>query len=359
MMLNKKKMLIINHEQFGYHTDTFKYCQHLKGEYEIIYIGFDVKREKINLDGILNIYVSFDGNLIKRHFSFLKTCLTYIKKEKIELILLKHFYFCFILKILIPNNKIILDIRSSAIRRSSVLRFLMNRLILFDSLFFDQISIISDSLRKKLGILSKKCFILPVGADVLSLKNKDFRGLMRLLYVGTLSMRNIEQTIEGVYLFIKKQPADFCVQYDIIGNGTDKEIKIIHDYINNYKLGNIVKFHGPIKYPDIRPYFDVCNIGISYIPVKGYYNSQPPTKTFEYILSGMLCIATTTLENIKIITNQNGVLCKNNPQSFAQALEKVYANKNLWNSEVIRKSRYEYVWDLVINNNLRPYLRSI
>ena len=358
MTQNKKTMLIINHEQFGYHTDTFQYCQYLKGEYEIIYIGFDVKREKINLDGISNIYVSADGNY-KRHFTFLKTCLTYIRQEKIDLILVKHFYFCSLLKIFSPNSKFILDIRSSAIRRSPIQRFFMNFMILFDSLFFDRISIISESLRKKLGIPVKKCFILPVGADILSLKSKDFKKQMRLLYVGTLSMRNIEQTIEGVYLFKKNKPADFSIQYDIIGNGSDNDKLTIQDYIRKYKLEDVVKFHGPIKYPDIQPFFDVCNVGISYIPVTGYFNFQPPTKTFEYILSGMLCVATATVENIKIITDQNGVLCNNNPQSFAQALENVSANRNLWNSEVIRESRLEYVWDLIINNNLKPHLGSI
>lgn len=356
---NKKRLLIINHEQFGYHTDTFQYCQYLRGEYEIIYLGFNVKREKIVLEGITNIYVMLDGNLIKRHFTFLKTCITLIKQEKIDLILLKHFYFCSILRVMFPTNKFILDIRSSAIRTSPALRLFMNLLILFDSLFFDRVSIISESLRKKLGISEKKCFILPVGADIISKKNKNFQDSMKLLYVGTLSWRNIEQTIEGVYLFKKNKPTDFQIHYDIIGTGSDKEIKIIEDYINKYKLEGIVSYHGPIKYPDLQPFFDVCNVGVSYIPVTGYFNFQPPTKTFEYILSGMLCVATTTIENIKIITDQNGVLCNNDPQSFAQALNNVFENRNLWNSEIIRKSRLEYAWNLIINKSLRPQLELV
>jgi len=40
-----------------------------------------------------------------------------------------------------------------------------------------------------------------------------------------------------------------------------------------------------------------------------YYDCQPATKTFEYILSGMVCIATSTYENKKLINNINGVLC--------------------------------------------------
>jgi hypothetical protein len=47
----KKKLLIINKIQFGYHTDTFKYCQYLKDEFDITYICFDAKEIKIN-DGL-------------------------------------------------------------------------------------------------------------------------------------------------------------------------------------------------------------------------------------------------------------------------------------------------------------------
>lgn len=347
---NKKRLLIINHEQFGYHTDTFQYCQYLKDEFEIIYIGFDVQKEKITLEGISNIYVSFKGNIIKRHFTFIKTCLDYIQKERLDLILLKHFYFCSLLKLFYPNNNFILDIRSSAIRKNLILRLIMNLLILLDSLPFGRISIISDSLRKKLKIPYRKCFILPVGADILSMKNKNFRESMKLLYVGTLSLRKIEQTIEGVYLFRKNKSADLHIHYDIIGNGSDKEKKIINEYIKKYMLDDIVFYHGPIKYSDIRPFFDECNIGVSYVPVTGYFNFQPPTKTFEYILSGMLCIATTTAENIKIINDENGVLCNNDPNSFAQALENAFTKRNSWNSEIIRESRREYVWNRIISN---------
>lgn len=38
-----------------------------------------------------------------------------------------------------------------------------------------------------------------------------------------------------------------------------------------------------------------------------YYDSQPPTKTFEYALSGLYVLATKTRENEKVITNDNGV----------------------------------------------------
>jgi hypothetical protein len=356
---HKKRLVIINQEQFGYHTDTFQYCKYLRDDYEVIYIGFDVEREKIELDNVTNVYVPLDDRLIKRHFTFLKTCLLFVKQEKIDLILLKHFYFCSILKIFSPNKKYILDIRSSAIRNSRILRKVMNLLLLFDSLFFSQISIISESLMKKLRIPSWKCFVLPVGADILSMKRKDFHGTMRLLYVGTLSLRNIEQTIEGLYLFTKDKPTDFCIQYDIIGNGSDKEKKMILDNIKEYGLDEIVHFHGPIKYSDIQPFFDTSNIGVSYIPVTGYFNFQPPTKTFEYILSGLVCIATATVENIKIITDQNGVLCNDDPHSFADALESVYRNRNFWNSKNIQSSRLEYTWESIINNGLRPHLRSI
>lgn len=44
-----------------------------------------------------------------------------------------------------------------------------------------------------------------------------------------------------------------------------------------------------------------------YVPITDYYEYQPPTKTFEYVLSGLLCLATATSSNKEVITEEKVV----------------------------------------------------
>ena len=74
------------------------------------------------------------------------------------------------------------------------------------------------------------------------------------------------------------------------------------------KLENVCTTHGRIDYYKLKPFFDKCNVGVSYIPIRDYYQYQPPTKTFEYGLSGLVTIATETKSNQEVINNCNGIL---------------------------------------------------
>ena len=55
-----------------------------------------------------------------------------------------------------------------------------------------------------------------------------------------------------------------------------------------------------------------------------FYDIQTPTKTFEYIISGLFCIATNTTANKNLINKDNGILCDDNATSFSNALMKLY-----------------------------------
>ena len=124
-------------------------------------------------------------------------------------------------------------------------------------------------------------------------------------------------------------------------------------------LTSIVKTHGRIPHFKLKPFFDNANVGISYIPITDYYEHQPPTKTYEYILSGIPCLATNTHENIKIINEINGALCNDNPNSFAEGLMIIHKNELLFNSEEIRETLKNHTWKSIVNNILKPTLKGL
>ena len=83
-------------------------------------------------------------------------------------------------------------------------------------------SIISQSLGQKLGVPNNS-LILPLGSDIISLTKKAVPP-MRLLYVGTLYNRNIDQTIKGFSKFYHEYKNETEISYTIIGSGLHDEV---------------------------------------------------------------------------------------------------------------------------------------
>jgi len=209
---------------------------------------------------------------------------------------------------------------------------------------------------KELKLPRKKAYYLPLGGEVFTYKNKDFN-TFNLLYVGVLNMRDIEKTIYGLSKFYNEFSNKIAIRYDIVGYGkAEDEMKIIKA-INNTNLQNIVFFHGKKSRLELKDFFLNANIGIAFIPLKKYYDLQPSTKIFEYLLSGLYVIATNTQENKKIINDLNGMLCDDSIEGFYEALKKTYFIRNKISSSEIRKTAENFKWDKIIINYLLPVLK--
>ena len=90
-----------------------------------------------------------------------------------------------------------------------------------------------------------------------------------------------------------------------------------------------------------------------------YFDCQPPTKTFEYLLSGMPVIATATYENSLVVNDGNGVLINDTADSFCEGLEKLANNRVVYNSEKILTTCKQYTWENIIHNDLKSYLIKV
>ncbi|MCP3686016.1 MAG: glycosyltransferase family 4 protein, partial [bacterium] len=212
-----KKLLIINRDQFGYHIDTYNYCRHANLHYSITYICFDSGKPRIEASGIKCTYVSRKGNILFRYlrlmFAFLREC-----KKEYNVIFVKYFTTCVLLKIANPTRCFIFDIRTGSTETNVVKRKWKDAVLRFESWFFDRITVISPSLVEKLKLPDSKVHILPLGANPVDGPKKHFEEF-NLLYVGTLNKRRIEDTINGVARFIAEYKNTIKVTYDIIGDG--------------------------------------------------------------------------------------------------------------------------------------------
>lgn len=350
-----KKLLIIDRYQFGYTTDTLKYCEYLNNKYKIRYLSFDFGWEKIYVPNINVIYVPRFGNKAMRAILFiLYSIYNIIAFNGFTFIL--YFPQCSILKKLLFWKKMHLDIRTLCVDSDSNIRQQSDLQLQKDLNYFDSSSFITEGIRKKITSTSKKnSFILPLGSDIISSNNKTFEEL-NLLYVGTLTNRNIIETVKGFISFIESSKSEIKIHYDIIGDGENGEREDIQKFIDSKQMNKYITLHGKLPYHSLKPFFNINNIGISFIPITDYYEHQPPTKTYEYVLSGLYCMATKTAANKEIINKDNGILHNDTAEDFYKALDYIYQNRHNLNSQIIRHTLLEYQWNHIIEQKLLPIL---
>lgn len=355
----KPKLLIVYPNQFGYHTDSFKYCENLRETFDISYFCFDQDLSKVDIDGINIFYNPYKINKIARLARFYNNIINYTNNSPVDILFVIQFKFCFILGLFARARIKIIDYRTGDLSPNLLIRHLKNRIMWFDSLFYTHLCAISEGLRDILNLRKTKTFILPIGGDTLSTEKHSYEE-MDLLYVGSFNGRNIHDTITGFATFLEKyKESSLSISYTIVGFGKDDDVNKIKTAIDKLKLGKKITILDRVKYTDLNQYFDRCNIGVAYIPKKPYYEHQPATKTFEYINSGLFTIATSTFENSKIINAHNGVLCDDSPESFAHSIETVYHKRGKINENEIRDSLKQFRWDNLIHSIFRPYLINL
>lgn len=345
--MEKKKFLIVNFMQFGYHIGNLKYCQYLKDDFEISYICFDYKKERIIERGINIHYVSREGNIIVRNIRFIKYVYKTIKNYKFHFIYIQYFQGSSLLPLFLESKqKLHLDIRTGSVSANLFKREIYNFMLRIESFFFKSISIISVGLRNKLGI-SKKAYILPLGADPIFVKRKlDYK--LHLLYIGILTNRHIEKTIYGTSLFLKEFPTA-NIYYTIVGDGWNNEKDILQNLINKLNLQSYFNLAGHVSSDKLLQFYTIANVGVSYIPMTKYFEYQPPTKTFEYLMAGIPVIATNTYENRQIINRSNGILINDKPEDFADAISQLYKSLNTFDEKIIRDSIKGNEWSHIIH----------
>ena len=350
-----QRLLIINPKQFGYHLDTYYYCRWASQLLQITYQGFDADQPKLELDGMAVRYVARRGTFVRRYLRFLRACLAECGGNY-DVIFVKYFPGCSLLRLRHPWKRFVLDIRTGSIARHPLKRWGKDLLLRVESLSFPHVTVISASLARKLGLT--RVHILPLGADPIETSPKDFSAL-RLLYVGTFRGRRIEDTITAFHRLYAAVGGAVEMTYDVIGDGAKGERGRLRAWVRDHGLEGVVSLPGFVHHRDLARYYEKCNVGVSYIPINPIYDCQPPTKTFEYLLAGLPVIATNTSENAAVITEHNGLLIEDTPEGFYAALQKLVERRTAYSSDRIRAEALKYSWETIVRSNLVPYIHSL
>jgi glycosyltransferase involved in cell wall biosynthesis len=343
------KILIVNNNQFGYHLDTYKYCENLSVDNNVTYICFDFGMRKIKLENVKVIYLSRSNSFFSRALLFFKSINAEIKINSYDIVFVKHFKYCFPISFM--HHKVILDIRTASVDKRLYKRRLEDLILKFDSLFFKHISIISESVAKRISI--KFSCILPLGADPFGkIDTICYKNGFDLIYVGTYTGRNLHEFILGMSLYIDS--GGLIRSMTIIGSGCEKEYNLICEIISEKKLENIVKFTGFLTHNELYQYVKKANVGVSYVPQTPFYDKQPVTKTIEYLATGLPVIATSTEGNSIYVNSSNGILIEDNPNSVCEGLNKLH--RTVFVSSTFEKKFCS--WG-VVSSNLYQFMESI
>ena len=353
-----KRILIIDQHQFGYLTDTYCYCRHLAGRYDITYLSWDYRLPPMTVDGVRIITVSRDGSPLHRVLRYLLRVRQELRSGDYDVAFVVLFTGCSLLRLVRTRIPLIIDLRTGSELSNTLARRLQNSLMAFESRMFRHISVISEGLREILGFRPEACHILPLGADPQDVPDKSFHEL-RLLYVGTLIQRHIERTVEGLHAYLQAPGAPRTIHYDIVGDGFPEDNERLKETIRRLDCASAVTFHGRVPFAELRPFLERCNIGVAFVPMTPYFHPQPSTKIFEYLLAGMPVLATATDENARVVTPDVGVLHDDTAEDFCRGLSSIVASAPSYTSAHLRTAVLDYTWENIVHKNLEPFLLRV
>ena len=349
-----KKILFISYSQYGHLTDHYKISNLLCKYFEIDFLCLDENKIKIQSENVNIFYIDKSKRLNILNFTY--SCIKHLRHHKSEysLIFVVHFQLAFILPFILFKNKWILDIRTLSVHKSFVLRKIKNVLLYFTTFYYKHITVIDAEIAKK--IFLNKYHILPLGSDIIGFSIKNFEEL-NLLYIGTLNNRNLEVVINGIKLFLDINKT--TLSFDVLGSGTEEEVRKIENAIIKNNLEDIVSLHGWVNHKEAEKYFKKCNVGVSFVPINRYFDNQPPTKLFEYARSGLVVIGTSTQATKKIMNSKIGVMCNDDSKSFSEALLKIKMNHIAFDSLFISNYFNDLSWENIVKKNLLPKISNI
>lgn len=348
-------MLILNFTQFGYHTDSYMYARYADREkIELHYCCLDTGLKRIDLERVKVMYIALKTSRIKTYLSFFYKSKRYIRKEKFDLIFHVGSKFTKVLRLLNLFSPMVLDIRTGDLSDNRLRLWFRNKQITISTWLYRRVSVISESLSKELKINPRKTTIIPLGGERHFFAPKEFNSF-RMLYVGSLNNRNIEQTILG-FSICKAGNPELDLSYHIIGFGSKSVENLLLKTIEETGMSSFITFHGRKSISEVAEFLEFCNVGVVYVPQVRYYDFQPSTKFYESVLSGMPVIATNTLENRRSLKSGCGVLCEDNPDSFSNSLEKLIKEKNSYNSQKIIDAYAESDWKFIVSNIWEPFI---
>lgn len=338
-------VVLIGRHDFGENTDFYEFFKNIdRSKFNVLYYCTGIRLGFSALEGVVII----DGCRRQRDgISFSLRVIKMLRENPIlkkSTIWVNQYYGCFVLGLL-HRGRAISDIRSGAIGSKWV--ELKNRLIWFDSLWFNHVTVVSMGVADHLKINKKKS-IVPLGAVDRGISNRGVPddGCIRFIYVGVFDNRGIDVLVRS---FLNSSMS-YRAKLRIIGFGSEFEVSKIKKEISSC---DCVEFVGYVPYEELGGHYAVSDVGVSYIPMVKMFDLQPPTKTFEYLMNGLPVVATRTRANECVVSAANGYLVNDSECDLIQFFNEFDPN-SLPTSWACRDSVKALTWGNITRHYVEP-----
>lgn len=346
------RLLIVSFEQFGYHVDTVKYAEHLDSDWSVTHLCLDWGLERLSPGREDVVYVEKGGG--SAEFVLLRSAVALIRQTRPDVVWWRNTKLAFVARLTVPGVPMVLDIRSGSVHPLWWQRRRENLWIRWNSLFFRHVAVVSEGLGRQLRIAPHRLWVVGLASDLRPLRRYRGDGELRLLYIGTLHHRHMEQTVEGLARFLARRP--ISCRYTMVVFGSEQERGSLDRVCADYGLGEVIKVLPRVPYAELDSVLVEHDVGIAYAPKLDCYEHQPFTKLHEYLHAGLACLTVATTETRKLITPANGVLVDATAGSFADGLETLVARLPTLEPAAIQRDARHRTWATVVDQELRPLL---
>ena len=353
----RRPLLLVSFEQFGYHIDTFEYCRYLRARYHIVYLCLDHGLSRRKLRGV-DVQYCRRRPLGKVEVGLLLDTSDAIGRLHPDVVFLRRTKVSFLLRLCHPRTPMIFDVRSGSVEIGALRRWVENSLLRFNSWFFRHITVISGGLARQLR-LPRRAKVLPLAASLQAQLTTATRDELRLVYIGTFKNRHLERTVDGLARFLSGRDTGMSVHYTIVGFGSDAERNALRNAVLDHGLEDRVEIRERLDHEEVPALLAKQNIGVAVTPQAPWFEYQPSTKIYEYLHSGLLCVATDNAANREVISGDNGVLVDDTGDGFALGLDRILELLPHWGPQTVADGVQEKTWERVVGLTLKPLLDAV
>lgn len=353
----RRSLLLVSFEQFGYHIDTFEYCRYLRARYHIVYLCLDHGLSHRKLRGV-EVQYCRRRPLGKVEVGLLLDTSDAIGRLHPDVVFLRRTKVSFLLRLCHPRTPMVFDVRSGSVETDALRRGYENLLLRFNSWFFRHITVISGGLARQLR-LPQRARVVPLAASLPDQLTTATRGELGLVYIGTFKNRQLERTVDGLAQFLAGGNSGLSVHYTIVGFGSNDERNTLQKTVLEHGLENRVEIRERLDHDDLPALLSTHNVGVAFTPQVPWFEYQPSTKIYEYLHSGLLCIATDNAANREVISEENGVLVGDTGDSFAKGLDRILKLLPFWDPKIVAVGVQEETWEWIVEHSLDPLLEAV